>query len=372
MTKKNFKFIPVFQPYIGISDILSVSKSLIKKDISGTSNQITKFEKKLSESFNRDYAITVANGSIALDLALKVLNLNAEDEVIIPSFTIVSVLAAVLRSGAKPVFCDVDKESWNMTLDDVKKVRTSKTKAIVIVHTYGLVADALKITQFCELYNITLIEDAAEAHGQKVNSLVCGSFGLISILSFYANKHLTTGEGGCLLTNDEYIYKQLIKMKNLDFGSSERFKHENLFWNYRMGSLQASLGLSQINKIEKIIKIKMNQGKYYTELLKDYHALVQVPKTETVLAVNHYWVYGIVLKTKSDRNNIIEELYKLGIETRPFFYPLHKQPFLKDKIEKIELPVSERLGDKGLYLPTGKHINESKQRYIINKLISLL
>lgn len=346
--------------------------ALFGKQISGTSKYISKFEKRFKEMHNTKYAVAVSNGSVALDLALKSLNLQDEDEVILPSFTIVSCLSAVIRAGAVPVFCDVDENHWNMTLENIKKVYTKKTKAILNVHTYGLPSEINEIKQFCLNNKIFLVEDSAEAHGIKYDKKYCGSFGDISTFSFYANKHITSGEGGMIITNHEDLYKQVQKMRNLDFDNNKRFVHRKMYWNYRMGGLQAALGYSQIGSIKKVIRYKKKQGKEYISLLKDYTNLFQLPVSKFQNIDNNFWVFGIVLKYPKIRDELLKNLLLAGIETRPFFWPLHLQPFYLEQFSKesIKLPISENLGKNGLYLPMGSHITAKKQRYIINQLVS--
>ena len=368
MIKKNSKSIKVFEPYLSVIDSVSVYRSIQKKDISGSSSIVKKFEDTLAKQFERQYVATVSNGSIALDLALEVLNLEPEDEVILPSFTIISCLSAVIRAGAKPVFCDVDKSTWNMTLKDVESVLTQKTKAVLLVHTYGLTSEAEEIEAFCNENNLFLIEDAAEAHEQKINNRKCGSFGEISTFSFYANKHITTGEGGCIMTNDDRIYKKILQMRNLDFIPDKRFYHENLFWNYRLSGIQASLGLSQLKKYEKIISHKIYQGMNYYKLLNNFSEHIQLPVLKNNSSINNFWVFGVVIKKDGIRDVISNKMSEIGIETRPFFYPLHLQPVLKSLNEnRVFLKNSEYLGSNGLYLPMGPHINKRTQKYIIDK-----
>ena len=362
-TKQDSKFIPVFEPSITLSDKLNVLKALNKKNISGSSPIILEFEKALQENFKSKKAVAVSNGSVALDLAFQLAELTHNDEVILPSFTIISCLSAVVRTEAKPVFCDVDPESWNMTLEDVKKVYSSKTKALLMVHTFGLAAEASKIKDFCDENNILLIEDSAEAHGQSTNGKLCGTFGSIATLSFYANKHMTTGEGGALLINDEKYYEKALKMRNLDFDNNRRFQHDNLYWNYRMGGLQAALGLSQINNLKNTIDKKKKQGKIYNNYLEPISD-IQLPLVKHQGIENHYGVYGIVFNNKS-RDDLSKFLYDMGIQTRNFFWPLHLQNALPKKYyTQIDIPVSEEIGKNGLYLPLGDHLKENDQRYI--------
>jgi len=360
--------IRVFEPYISAKDVFSVAKSVLKKDISGSSNEVKIFEENLAKYFDRKYAVCLSNGSVSLDAAFQTLNLKKGDEVILPTFTIISCLAAVLRSGATPVFCDVDNKSWNLNIDDVKPLITNKTKVILIVHTYGLTVKADDFEDLCRKRNIALVEDAAEAHGQKIDTRKIGSFGLMSTFSFYANKHITTGEGGAVLTDSEEIYKKLLQIRNLDFDAKKRFEHENLFWNYRMSGLQAALGNSQLEKLDQIIKNKIKQANYYNKLIKKANLDIQTHPKSFKGIKNHYWVYGVVLNKKFDRNNIMKYLYDNNIETRPFFKPLHLQEAYKENSEKKIYPISEFIGQQGLYLPLGSHMNKLKQNRIIKIL----
>ena len=366
--------INVFEPFISYKDIFNVYLNIKRKNISGSSPIIKEFEENIAKKFDRKYAVSLSNGSVALDLGLQLLKLSNNDEVILPSHTIISCLSAVVRSGAKPVFCDVDPHTWNMTLENIKKVRTKNTKAVLMVHTFGLAAEAKSISNYCKEEDIILIEDAAEAHGQYENGVKCGSFGQLSTFSFYANKHITTGEGGCLVTDSEQIYMEALQMRNLDFNNKNRFKTDNLYWNYRMSGLQAALGMSQINKLDKIIKMKILQGNIYQELLSNHEEIIKLPLKEYNKTINHYWVFGVVLKINKIRDNVIGKLYQQGIETRPFFWPLHLQPSLPKeyKNQNSDLSVSENIGFNGLYLPMGSHINKKNQKEIINNLVSII
>jgi len=369
--KQDSKFIPVFEPSLSFKDKLSVLIAMNKKNISGTSPIINNFENNLANKFNSKKAVAVSNGSVAIDLAFQLLDLNEDDEVILPSFTIISCLSAVIRSKAKPIFCDVDRNSWNMTLKNIEDVFTPKTKAVLMVHTYGLTADAHQIKNFCNQNNLYLIEDVAEAHGQDVEGKLCGTFGDISTLSFYANKHMTTGEGGALLINEIKYYEKALSMRNLDFDSSRRFQHENLYWNYRLSGLQAALGNSQITSIEKTINNKIKQGEIYNKYLKNNENL-ELPLKENLGSRNHYWVYGIVIKNKS-RDDLSAYLSDHGIQTRKFFWPLHLQNALPSNLRnKQELIVSEMLGKCGLYIPLGNHLKEKDQVFISDKINAFL
>jgi perosamine synthetase len=354
-----------------LSDKFAVMNALRKKQISGTSESVEKFETGLAKKFDRSYSVAVSNGSVALDLSFQLIDLKEGDEVILPSFTIVSCLSAVLRKKATPVFCDVDPFTWNMTLENVIEKYTNNTKAVLLVHTYGLPAEAVKIEKFCKEKNLICIEDAAEAHGQDDHQKPCGSFGMISTMSFYANKHITSGEGGAILLDSEEMSLKAKQMRNLDFQKNDRFQHNNMYWNYRIGGIQATLGLSQINKLQKTISKKIEQGNNYINLLNEYQELFQLPLSGIRQSKNHFWVFGIVLKIEKIRDRVINQLLKDGIETRPFFYPLHLQPFLKNfkNSKNANLEISKKLGLNGLYIPMGDHINYKVQKQISETLI---
>tara|TARA_Y100000389_G_scaffold83545_1_gene80130 strand:- start:3577 stop:4689 length:1113 start_codon:yes stop_codon:yes gene_type:complete len=361
--------IKVFNPKVTFFDKWSILSSLFKNEISGSSNRVKKFEEALTIEFDREYAVTLSNGSSALDVALNLLDLKKGDEVILPSFTIISCLSAVIRTGATPVFCDVDPTTWNMSIENVKNVYSHNTKAVLIVHTYGLVADAIKIQNFCKEKNLKLVEDAAEAHGQKIGDIKCGSIGDISTLSFYANKHITTGEGGALLTNSKEFNLKARQMINLDFNNKKRFVHNNLYWNYRMSGIQAAMGISQLKNIDNVIKSKIKQGQHYLHLFKEHKVNVQLPAEKIGSVINHFWVFGVVLEKEVNRDYVMKKLYESNIETRPFFWPLHLQPAIKDYIIEQDIHKnSERLGNKGFYIPLGKHISKNDQLYVVLKI----
>lgn len=358
--------INVFRPKLTLNNILSVFRALLKNEISGTSQVVKDFENNLAQQFDRKHSVAVSNGSTALEVALQLLNLEKGDEVIVPSFTIISCLNAVIRTKATPVFCDVDFETWNMGIEDVKKAYSKNTKAVIMVHTYGLTSEAIEIEKFCKSNSLKLIEDSAEAHGQTVDGRKCGSFGDISTLSFYANKHITSGEGGALLTNDEMLIKEAQQMINLDFNQKNRFIHNNYYWNYRLGGLQAALANSQIKELNKTINKKIKQGLNYIELFKKYSVDVNLPLARTERSENHFWVFGIILKSDYDRDKIMEDLFKLKIETRPFFWPLSQQPPIKKSgIRILPTPNSEKLGMNGFYIPMGKHVTKRLQKKIV-------
>ena len=361
--------IRVFEPWISFSNIVEVNKALFKNQISGSSIYVKKFEDEFKKFIGMEHSVAVSNGSDALDLSFQALNLTKDDEVILPSFSIISCLSSIIRSGAKPVFADVSIETSNITLDEIKRVRTKNTKAVLVVHTYGLPADIDQIKDYCTENSLTLIEDTAEAHGMMFEGKYCGSFGDISTFSFYANKHITSGEGGMIMTNSKKIFQTLQQMRNLDFNNERRFVHNKFYWNSRLSGLQAALAYSQIKNISKVIYKKQQQAAIYDSLLSQIKE-ISIPIKSYRGTENNYWIYGIVLKTPNLRDKLIEHLYNNGVESRPFFWPLHLQPAYlnSNNAENIELINSEYLGKNGLYLPMGAHINKKIQKKIVNIL----
>jgi perosamine synthetase len=365
--------IPVFSPWIDDEDISSVTDCLRNGWISGTSPIVSNFESGIKELSQKEYVTAVANGSVALDLAFASLNLQTGDEVILPNLTIISCLAAVIRAGATPVLVDVNPIDWNMSFSAVREAFTERTKAVLAVHTYGLPAPIAELRDYCSERGALLIEDAAEAHGLIISGNPSGSFGDISTYSFYANKHVTSGEGGAVCTNSPIISERVNQLRNLAFGKVNRFEHEELGWNYRISGLAAALGISQLKKLDKIIAEKKIQGAYYSQLLGEMALSVSLPAKTANGGDNNYWVYGIVVESNSMRHKIMTELIKAGVETRPFFHPLSEQPVTKSLTVKMSgsLDTSLRLGQCGFYLPTGAHVTPAKQEYVVESIAQI-
>jgi perosamine synthetase len=258
-----------------------------------------------------------------------------------------------------------------MSIDTVLPKVSAKTKAIMVVHIYGLPVDLDPIIQLCEERNIILIEDAAEAHGVRYKGRLCGSFGFASTFSFYANKAITTGEGGMVLTSDQGLRDKIKYFRNLAFAPppGKRFIHEDLGWNYRLGSMQAALGNSQLARMDKIVEAKREIGvKYHSAL--SAHPLLEMQLTEMPYAQNMYWVVGILLDDAIDSDVLASKLKARGVDTRPFFYPLHLQPILKKYAwgKQPDLPVTERLARQGIYLPSYIGITNDDIEYVVEQL----
>lgn len=359
-----------------------VSECLKTGWISSSGHFIEQFENKWAKYCNRKYGIAVCNGTAGLHTAVACLGLKQSDEIIIPTFTIISCALAVLINGCKPVLVDCDRETWTIDVNKIEEKITSRTKAIMVVHIYGHPADMDPVLQIARKYNLYVIEDAAEAHGGEYLSKShsksvwkrCGSFGDVSIFSFYANKPITTGEGGMVLTNNQKIADKARLFRNLCFLPQRRFYHEDLGFNFRMTNIQAAVGIAQIRRIRSILKKKRHIGKEYTDLLKDIH-VIQLP-VEKPWAKNIYWMYGIVLKKEAGltAEKLAKRLNSLGIETRPFFLGMHKQPILqKQKLfANQSYPVADYLAEQGLYLPSGLALQDVQMQHISKILHKIL
>jgi len=355
--------IPVSRPYVTDDDIAAVTDILRQGLVSGDAPIVGEFEQAFATAVGRNHGVAVANGSLALDIALHALDLADGDEVVIPSFTIASCLFAVLRTKAKPVFADVDPVTWNLSIDTLHQVVTPRTRALLAVHIYGLPIDMDPVIDFCHVRGITIIEDSAEAHTVRYNNALCGSFGLASTFSFYANKAITCGEGGMIVTDDAGYATRVRGLRNLSFlpAPGPRFIHEEVGWNARLSAMQAALGKSQLTRMNEVTAEKRRIGLRYQEILSEHSKLVMQP-TETKYSKNMYWVVGVLLPAGCDARAVAVTLRGRGIDTRPFFFPLHRQPVLAKYAlaNQISLPVSEHLGSHGLYLPSFVGITDSE------------
>ncbi|MEC8074474.1 MAG: DegT/DnrJ/EryC1/StrS family aminotransferase [Pseudomonadota bacterium] len=371
------KLIPVNIPKIFQEDKKYINEALKTNWISSEGPYVKKFEYKFSKFNKKKFGVAVSNGTAALEIAIKSLGLKKNSEVLIPSFSIISTTNAVLKNNLKPVLVDADLDTWNMNVEKTINKITSKTKAIIITHIYGLPVNLKKIIKVAKNKKIIIIEDAAEVIGLKYNNKICGSFGDISTFSFYANKHITTGEGGMICTNIKKYYEKCKSLRNLSFSKSyyNRFNHDDIGWNYRLSNLQAALGCGQLENINWILKRKREIGNLYYKKLKDNKKIL-LQKNKTSYAKNIYWVFGILLKKNSsfNREKIMKKLYKYKIETRPFFLSMNKQKiFRKLKLfKKSKMPNSEYLSKNGFYIPSGLGLKNYQINYIANTLQKIL
>ena len=350
------EFIPVNEPLLDGNEKKYLIECIDSGWISSEGPFVDRFEKEFASRLGRKHAISVTNGTAALDAAIEALGINKGDEIILPAFTIISCVLQILRIGAVPILIDADPLSWNMDVSKIESKITSKTKAIMVVHIYGLPVDMDPVINICKKFNLKLIEDSAEMIGQTYNNNKCGSFGDISTVSFYSNKHVTTGEGGMIFTDDDNLAKKCKELRNLCFQPEKRFVHEKIGWNLRLTNLQAAVGLAQLEQLDRNIEKKRRIGNLYNQLLSNID-IIQLPLAKTHFAENIYWVYGIVLKEKINiyAKEVMKRLISQNVDCRPFFYSLHQQPvFIKMGMFQGEsYPISEKISRLGFYLPSG-------------------
>ncbi len=358
--------ISVAEPRISDTDIELLVDAARSGWISSAGKYLTMFEEQWAHFCGMPYGIAVSNGTVALDIAVALLNLNPGDEVIMPTFTIISPAQSVIRAGGVPVLVDSNPINWQLDASQIESKITPRTKAIIVVHIYGHPADMDPIMEIARKHGLTVIEDAAEVHGAEYKGRVCGGLADISTFSFYANKLVTTGEGGMILVRSAELAERAGSLRNLCFQKQQRFCHEELGYNFRLTNLQAALGVGQIERINTIIDRKRSIAARYTDLLSNIPSIA-LP-VEELWAKNVYWVYGIVLNETTGLNSVkmADRLTKHNVETRPFFLGMHEQPVFKRMgfFTGDNFPVAERLSRQGIYLPSGLTITEEQIEHV--------
>lgn len=367
--------IPVNEPLLDGNEKRYVEECLETGWISSEGPFVQRLEASFAARVGRMHGVAVCNGTAALDAAIDALGIGPGDEVILPAFTIISCIAQIVRAGATPVLVDCDPATWNMDVTQVEAKVTARTRAIMAVHIYGLPVDMDPLLRTADRHGLWLIEDAAEAHGQTYRNRACGSFGVISTFSFYPNKHVTCGEGGMILVDDDALAKTCRGLRNLCFEPERRFVHERLGWNLRMTNLQAAVGVAQLERLDAFVARKKRMGARYQALLCDLPG-VQLPLPATDYAENHYWVFGIVLDDDVDFDaaEAMRRLAKLGVATRPFFWPMHEQPVLRGAglFEEDRHPVAERIARRGFYVPSGLALSDEQMEQVAGALHEVL
>lgn len=368
-------FIPVNEPLLNGNEKKYLCECIDTGWISSEGPFVKEFEKKMSASVGRAYGVAVSNGTAALEVAVQALGIGEGDEVIMPTFTIISCAMAVTKVGAIPVLVDSDVNTWNMNVDEIEAKITDKTKAIMVVHIYGLPVEMDKVLALANKYGLKIIEDAAEMHGQTYFGKPCGSFGDISTFSFYPNKHITTGEGGMVVTDDEELAERCRMIRNLCFRKDVRYVHDEISDNYRFTNLQAAVGLAQLERLEEFVEKKREMGRYYTERLSEIKGIaLPIPKTH--YADNIYWVYGLVLDQSIQvENKVMQKLLAdEGIGTRTFFWCMHEQPVYQKKglFQEEKYIGAEYLARKGLYIPSGLALTREQMDEVVCKVCKVI
>lgn len=369
------EYIPVNEPMLDGNEKKYLLECIETGWISSEGPFVKEFEQKFAARVNRKHGIAVCNGTAALDAAIEALGIGPGDEVIMPTFTIISCIGQIVRSGAKPVLVDSDPLTWNMDVGQIEAKITERTKVIMVVHIFGLPVDIDPVLDIAKRHGLKVLEDAAQMIGQTYKGNPCGSFGDISTFSFYPNKHITTGEGGMIVTNDDSLAEDCRSLRNLCFQPHKRFVHERLGWNLRMTNLQAALGLAQLERLDEFVLRKREMGRRYTELFSETQG-IQLPLQHTDFAANIYWVYGLVLDESVHMNaeEVMKRLADKAIGTRPFFYPMHQQPVLQRMglFDGESYPVAERLYRQGFYLPSGLALTDEQLDRCVDNVHELL
>jgi perosamine synthetase len=362
--------IPVSQPVIGEEEIAFVSDALRKGELSGTfGHYLESFEKEFAAYSGCRYGVAVSSGTTAIHLAVAAADIGPGDEVLVSSSTNIATALGVVHNGAVPVPVDSEEETWNLDLSLVESLITPKTKAIIPVHLFGHPVDMDALMIIADKNNLTVIEDCAESHGATCRGKKTGSFGAMGCYSFYANKIITTGEGGMVVTNDGALLKRLRLLRNLAF-TEPRFRHEEAGYNFRMTGYQAAMGLAQTRKIDQIVSEKRRVAHAYNKALWDIRGL-QLP-VERDWATNVYWMYAVVVNPEFGitRDQLVKRLRAEGVDTRTFFCSMSDQPCLQrfTGFRYIPTPVASRIWESGLYLPSTHTLSEADIRSIANAI----
>lgn len=369
LTKINYfnMFVPVSKPLLGKEEESRVIGAITSGNISSfQGGYIEEFETRFAEYVGVKHAIAVSSGTAALHLSVIALGLGKGDEIIVPTLTMMSSIFAPLYEGVTPVPIDIDESTCNIDPKLIESKITSKTKAIMVVHLYGHPVDMDPVLEIARKYNLYVIEDAAEAHGAKYKGKMVGGIGNIGCFSMYANKIITTGEGGMVTTNDDLLAEKIRNVKALSFGKVHKLMHQSVGYNYRLANLQAAIGVGQMVKVDRIIELKRFMGAYYLNALSDIKDII-LP-FEAPYAFSVFWMFHIVLtgKLQDKKGEFIRLLKENGVETREDFVPYHEQQIFIEKgfVKGDECPLASKYAKNGLYLPSGTDITEEELKYV--------
>ena len=364
--------ISVCEPFLNGREIEYVLDAVRTGWISSSGKYVTAFEMAFAEYCGAKHGVAVCNGTVALHLALKSAGIGPGDEVIVPNFTMISTAFAVCYTGARPVFVDADPDTWNVDTRLVEDKITPRTKAIIAVHLYGLPCDMDALRRIAEPHGVVLIEDAAEAHGASYKGRRAGALSSIAAFSFYANKNLTTGEGGMVVTDDEDLWKRARYFKNLCFplDAPRTYMHADIGFNYRMSNVHAAIGLAQVEKADEYIALRRRNAELYRRFLADVPGIVfqKVPQGGDGHYIHVHWMNSLVVDAAQygkTRDDLSAYLASRGVETRLLFVGMHRQPSMQESFSPAEhFPVSDWLSNNGLYLPSASSLHEEQIRYV--------
>jgi perosamine synthetase len=356
-------FIPVCEPYLNGNEQKYVQDCISTGWISSSGKYVKEFELRFAEYCGVKYAVGVTNGTVAIHLALVAAGIGKGDEVIIPNFTMIATAFAVCYTGAIPVFVDADKSTWNINEALIEEKITNRTKAIMPVSIFGHPCAMDKINSLARKYNLLVIEDAAESHGAEYNGIKTGNLADITTFSFFANKNLTTGEGGMVVTNNEQFYRKSVYYKNLCFplDSPRNYMHNDIGFNYRISNIHSAIGLAQVEKADEYRDLRIKNAGLYKKYLAGIQGILFQETKNNVL--NVHWMNVIVIVPSEfgrSRDSLVAKLFENNIDTRLLFQGMNKQPSLAKHGCNMEgdYPVTENLSNNGFYLPSASNLKE--------------
>jgi perosamine synthetase len=364
-------FVPVSKPLLDESDAIAVATTVRRGDVSGLfGTELDQFQENFAKFCGAKYALATTSCYTALHLAMATLGIDKGDEVLVSTYTNISSVLPIVYLGAKPIFIDIEKDTWNIDPKLIEKKINSKTKAIVVVHIYGHPVDMDPIMKIAKKYKLLVVEDVAEALGATYKGKPLGSIGDAGCFSFLANKFITTGEGGMVVFNDKNYFDKAFLQRSLAFGKENRYMHEYFGFNFRMSNILAALGLSQLKKVNKIVDKKINLAKFYIKSFKDIKEF-QLP-VEKAYAKNVYWMFHIVLKgvLAGRKKELMSKLKEVGVDTREGFVPMNKQKILikKGYGKNEDCPVANRISENSFYIPSGPNITKEEMDYVVKNI----
>ncbi len=360
------KKIPLIEPDIGFKEKKIVNKCLDSKWISSRGNFVKIFEKRFEKILNTKYAVATSNGTVALELALLSLGIKKNDEIIVPNLTFAATANAVLNAGAKLKLCDVDPDTWNISIENLKKLITNTTKAIIVVHLYGQPFDIRKLNKILKNKKILIIEDCAEAIGSHYYNHHVGYYSDAATFSFFGNKTITTGEGGMVLFKNKKNYNLACKIRNNGMNEIKKYWHDIKGSNFKLTNIQAAIGIAQIDKLNKYVKKKNLIARNYKKLFNKFKLDIKVPINQA-FAINSYWLFTILINNPKKRDKLIKFLKSKGIDSRPLFYPLSLMKPYHNKVKR-KFSNSVDISKRGVSLPSSYNLSFDDQAHIVKNI----
>ena len=363
--------IPIARPLIGNEEIEAVTR-VLRSGMLAQGREVELFEREFAEYIGARHAIAVANGTLALDTALKALGIREGDEVITTPFTFIATANAILYQRARPVFADIDPRTYNLNPDRVLEKITHRTRAIIVVHLYGQPADMKAFTEIAEDHHLLLVEDAAQAHGAEFLGKKVGSFGHAAIFSFYPTKNMTTGEGGIIVTDDDEVARKARLIR--DHGQERKYLHVVLGYNYRMTNIAAAIGRVQLRKLDTLNEVRRRNAEILTRELKGLRGIIPPYEDPRGKHVYHQYVVRVTAEAKLSRDELVEKLREKGIETAIHYpVPIHKQPLYRELgLSECECPNAEEAARTVLSLPVHPALSREDLAYIASAMRELL